>query len=217
MSHNMQMKSSIKIHRSLVQRAVVLQLRKPWLEPKQMAGCKGTYVTWPLAVNPGSWTVCTKMIEGTYIYTMSIYESDCGYDNWWCQERFCLIWIVHIHYTMILCPQICVNWLCWTIYAYMIWIFAYICIFCIIAECLAIWSSIKNTFGIPGLKPYKLFFFFFRVGPFQRVHSQHVQTSGCPLVGQNSFIVIQIIHWWEILIIISSCHDVVRSSMMNDK
>lgn len=77
----MQMKSSIKIHRSLVQRAVVLQLRKPWLEPKQMAGCKGTYVTWPLAVNPGSWTVCTKMIEGTYIYTMSIYESDCGYDN----------------------------------------------------------------------------------------------------------------------------------------
>ena len=61
------------------------------------------------------------------------------------------------------------------------------------------------------------FFFFFRVGPFQRVHSQHVQTSGCPLVGQNSFIVIQIIHWWEIQIIISSCHDVVRSSMMNDK
>eukprot|EP00435_Cladocopium_sp_Y103_P014566 s3885_g3.t1 len=45
---------------SIYDPAVVLQLRKPWNEPKQMAGCKQTYVTMVKAMR----TFCKKFLHG---------------------------------------------------------------------------------------------------------------------------------------------------------
>lgn len=115
-----------------------------------------------------------------YLYTMSQIVAMTIDD-----VRSDFVWFGLFTLTMILCPQICVNWLCLTIYAYMQWLFAYfasllnVSQFGHLSKILSEYQgrNLTNTYKVVG-----------DLGPFQRVHSQHVQTSGGPLINGTKLI-----------------------------
>ena len=111
---------------SIYDQAVVLQLRKPWLEPKQMAGCKGTYVTMLKAIRKfcnsfiHDATVDCQVCDGRpYGCDLRVHWTCKGQLNYWIGEPSVMISAISL-YTLKRCSDTEDKSLAWRVHTHII-------------------------------------------------------------------------------------------------